>query len=173
MPTIEIVSVESNGIILNQSDFDIAIIKENRLISHRGLFYNYLCRQNGEIIHLGNPDLKNEDYGFFAGAIIDWNFGEPDDIVIPTHDEESALESYTGSNQQYYFKFSDEFCEEIDKLLNIALVHSSVKKVYFLTDYQFGPESPRYDIIYTIRDFWDRHNNEGLTFNTLYELYSE
>lgn len=173
MPTIEIVSVESKGIVLNQSDFDIAVIKEGKLISHRGLFYDYLSKQNGEIIHLGNPDLKDDDYGFFAGAIIDWDFGGSDDIVIPIHDEEFGLETGVESNRQYHFKFLEKYREEIDKLLNIALSHSSIKKAYFLTDYQFGPEFPRYHIIDTIRDFWVKHNDEGLTFNTLYELYSK
>ena len=38
MPTIEIASINSTGLGLNQADFDIAIIEENKLESHRGLF---------------------------------------------------------------------------------------------------------------------------------------
>jgi len=42
MPTIEIASINSTGLRLNQADFDVAIIEENKLESHRGLFYDLL-----------------------------------------------------------------------------------------------------------------------------------
>ena len=52
MPTIEIASINSTGLGLNQADFDVAIIEENKLESHRGLFYDLLRQQNGVIVIL-------------------------------------------------------------------------------------------------------------------------
>lgn len=170
MPTIEIASINSTGLGLNQADFDLAIIEENKLISHRSLFSNFLRQQNGAIVHIGNPDFKDDkEGGFFAGAIVDWSF-EPGDIIIPVYDENDPTYN-SGANQQFRFKFLEQFKPDIDKLLKIALDNSPIKKVCFLTDYQFGPENGNTEIIYTISDFWTQHDNEGLGLNTLYEMY--
>ena len=68
MPTIEIVSIGADKLGLNQYDFDIAIIEEDKLISHRGLFNDFLKKENGIIVHIGNPDFKNDkEFVFFAG----------------------------------------------------------------------------------------------------------
>ena len=172
MPTIEIISINSEGLGLNQMDFDIAIIEENKLESHRGLFYDLLRQQNGVIVHIGNPDFKDDkDDGFFADVIIDWNFEETD-IYIPKFDENDPIGNW-GANQQFKFKLLDQYKADIDKLLKIALDKSPVKKVCFLTDYQFGPEKEKIEIIYTIKDFWVQHDNEGLNFNTMYEMYGK
>ena len=64
MPTIEIASINSTG--LDQADFNVAIIEENKLESHRGLFYDLLREQNGAIVHIGNPDFKaDKESGFY------------------------------------------------------------------------------------------------------------
>jgi hypothetical protein len=65
MPTIEIASLNSTGLGLDQADFDVAIIEENKLESHRGLFYDLLRQQNGVIVHIGNPDFKDDKEGVF------------------------------------------------------------------------------------------------------------
>ena len=166
MPTIEIVSIDSTGLNLRQDDFDIATIEENRVVSHRGLFYKFLKTQNGVIVHIGNPECKSSDYGFFGGGLIDWDF-EPAEIFIPEFDPTDNH----GAGQQFRFKFLDQYKAGIKKLLEIALDSSPIKKVYFLTDYQFGPENGKTEIIYTIDDFWKRHDCEGLNLNTMYELY--
>jgi len=172
MPTIEIASINSTGLGLNQADFDVAIIEENKLESHRGLFYNLLRQQNGVIVHIGNPDYKvDKDGGYFAGAIVDWNF-EPTEIFFPEFDENDPTDN-RGANQQFKFKFLDQYKPDIDKLLKVALEKSPIKKVYFLTDYQFGPEKENIEIIFTISDFWTRHDNEGLNLNTMYEMYGQ
>ncbi len=172
MPTKEIASINSTGLDLIQADFDIAIIEENKLESHRGLFYDFLRKQKGVIIHIGNPDFKNnKESGFFAGEIIDWSF-EPVSLIIPEYDP-NDLPFNAGTNQEYGFKFIDQYKSEIDKLLKIALDRSPIKKVCFLTDCQFGPEKESFEIIYTITDFWARHDAEGLVFNTMYELYGK
>ena len=45
MPTIEIASINSTGLNLKSEDFKVAIIEENKLVSHRGLFYDFLKTQ--------------------------------------------------------------------------------------------------------------------------------
>ena len=170
MPTIEIISFNAKKLQLNQSDFAVAIIEENKLISHRGLFYDLLRKQNGVIIHIGNPDLKDDkEYGFFAGQIIDWDY-EPAEIYIPEFDKNNPKDNL-GANQQFKFKFLNQFKPDIDKLLKIALDKSPVNKVCFLTDYQFGPKKEKIETIYTIYDFWTQHDNKGLSLNTMYEIY--
>lgn len=172
MPTIEIASINSTGLGLNQADFDVAIIEENKLESHRGLFYDLLRQQNGVIVHIGNPDFKDDkEGGFFAGQIIDWDF-ESREILFPKFDENNQTDN-CGANQQFRFKFLEQYKTDVDKLLNIALDNSPIKKICFLTDYQFGPENGKTEIIYTIKEFWTQHDNEGLGLNILYEMYEQ
>jgi hypothetical protein len=164
MPTIEIVSIGADKLGLNQNDFDIAIIEENKLISHRGLFNDFLKSQNGVIIHIGNPDLKNDtECGFFAGLIIDWDF-EPGHIEIPDFDK-----GENGSNQNFRFKLLLDYQIEIAKIIKIGFLKSPTKDLFFLTDYQFGPENAAIKEI-KLKDFWVQHDNEGLEWNVLYKL---
>lgn len=170
MPTIEIASINSTGLGLRQADFDVAIIEEAELVSHRSLFFDTLRKQSGTIIHIGNPDLKdNKEHGFYAGQIIDWAF-EPGEVFIPEVDVDEPVYN-RGSNQQFQLRLLDHFREDFDKLLKLALDKSPTKKVCFLTDYQCGPETANIEILYTISDFWTLHDSEGLTFNTMYEMY--
>lgn len=168
MPTIEIVSIDAASLKLNQANFEIAITEESKLVSHRGLFYHFLLKQKGVIVHIGNPDQK-EDGALFGGMLINWDF-EQGDIIIPEYENGDLLLDI-GANQQFKFQFKVEYKKEIDCLLKIALEESPIKKVYFLTDYQFGPEEGKTELIYTVTDFWEQHETEGLNFNTLYELY--
>ena len=171
MPTIEIASINSTELNLKQEDFDVAIIEEKQLRSHRGLFYDFLQKQKGVIIHIGNPEfIDDKECGiYFAGMIINWDF-EPTEILISEFDPNNPTNN-EGANQQFRFNFLNQYKSDINKILEIALEKSPIKKVCFLTDYQFGPEKESVEIIYTIDDFWTKHDKEGLTFNTLYELY--
>ena len=168
MPTIEIASIDATHLGLTQSNFQVAIIEEDKLSSHRGLFDNELIQHKGTIVHIGNPDFKTDkDGGFFAGMLIDWNWDidETEDIIIIPDSND------TGADQQFLFKFLDELKTDIDTLLKISLEKSPINRVFFLTDYQFGPSKTKKEIINTISDFWTLHNNDGLRFNTLYEMY--
>lgn len=170
MPTIEIVSIDSD-LRVDQKDFDVAIRVDKKLESHRGLFYTFLINQSGTMIHVGNPDFKNdEEPGFFGGAIIDWTL-EPNELTIPQVDPNDSPDNW-GANQSFKYRFSKEFKADIDRLVKTAINGSRIKKTYFLTDYQFGPKKPSHEIIYTLTDFWDRHDKEGLEWNRLYEIYS-
>ena len=114
MPTIEIVSVKSNGLLLDQNDFKVAIIEENKLESHRGLFFNFLINQKGTIIHIGNPDFKDEkEEGYFAGKLVNWDF-----------------------DSDTNFQFIEEYKEDLKKILLVAIEKSPVNQAYFLSDYQ-------------------------------------
>lgn len=149
MPTIEIASINSLKLDLNQNNYLIAIIEENKLNSHRGLFYDLLQRQDGSIVHIGNPKFKDEiKSGFFAGDIIDW---------------------YDNN----YFRFLEIYKKDIDSLLKISLLKSPVNKVLFLSDCQFGPEKEMIENINSVHNFWNKHDSEGLVLNTMYEIYGE
>ncbi|MCX2478367.1 hypothetical protein OQY15_04650 [Pedobacter sp. MC2016-15] len=171
MPTVEIASLNSTGLGLNQSDFEFTIIEENKLKSHRGLFYDFLRQQSGTIVHLGNPCFKNQkDNGFYAGEIIDFSIDPNEEITIPINNLDSPIYD-SGANQLFRFRFLDQYKADIDKLLKTALDKSPIKKIYLLTDYQFGPEKESIVTISIIEEFWQRHDNDGLIFNTLYEIY--
>ena len=166
MPTIEIASIQAAGIELKQSDFEISILKENKMNSHRGLFDVVLRKEEGVIFHLGSPELKDDKKGgYFAGELIDWKF-EVSDVEV---NENGAIDS-RNEYQHYKFRFLNKFQVEIDKLLKIALDNSPIKKVFFLTDYQFGPYEPTIEVIHTISKFWRHHDHGGLRFNTFYEM---
>ena len=164
MPSIEIVSIGTIKVGLIQDDFDIAIIEENRLIGHRGLFNDFLKNENGVMIHIGNPDLKNDkDNGFFAGDIIDWDF-EPGEIAIPEWEKQE-----TGANQQFRFQFKIDHQIDIAKIIDIGLQKSPTNNLYFMTDYQFGPEDRQIKEL-NLTEFWTQHDTDGLEWNTLYKL---
>ncbi len=149
MPTIEIASINSTGLELDQADFKIAIIEEAKLESHRGLFNDFLSTKNGTIVHLGNPDFRNDKNGFyFAGELINWEFPSTTN-----------------------FKFAKEHQSDIEFILQIALKKSSKRQLFFLTDYQFGPRTGRFKKIDSLKDFWQEHHNLGLIWNTCYEIH--
>lgn len=171
MPTIEIASINSTGLGLNQINFEITIIEESKLESHRGLFYELLRQQNGTIVHVGNPGFKNQkDSGFYANEIIDWSIEPNEEITIPINNLDNLIYD-NRANQQFRFRFLDQYKVDIDKLLKTALKKSPINKICILTDYQFGPEKESIETIYTIQDFWQQHDNDGLIFNILYEMY--
>ena len=169
MPTIEIASVNSTGLDLNQDDFDVAIIEENKLESHRGLFYDFLLKQKGTIIHIGNPDFKGyKDGGYFAGNIIDRDSDYPDSEQKQRGLKGNQDNSY--SNQDFNFQFRQEYKDNIKRILQTAIHNSPDHKIYFLTDYQFGPETGDFKTAESLTKLWEQHDNVGLTWNTLYEI---
>lgn len=148
MPTIEIVSVNAKALNLRQGDFNLTILEEDKLESHRGLFYHYLLKQQGTIIHIGNPSIKyNESEGYFAGDIVDWSFD------LDTN-----------------FQFKQEFKDDIKRILEKAMDKSPENKIYFLTDYQFGPDKEVFDGFTDLAKLWGAHDSEGLLLNALYEV---
>ena len=170
MPTVEIASLNSKGLGLSQDDFEVAILEENRLKSHRRRFCKLLQKENGTIIHIGNPEIIGDKKNiFFAGEIIDWEFEPVEMLYLPIFTGINA-DFEGGANQQIRFKFLSQFRQDIDRILKTALEKSPIKKCYFFTDYYFGPENERLDPIKTIRNLWQRHDQEGLVFNTMYEL---
>ena len=170
MPTIEIASINSTGLGLNQADFDIAIIEETKLESHRGLFYDFLRKQKGVIIHIGNTDFKeNKKGGFFAGKIVDWRIESEKEQLISSDRGTQNQEEVP----QQRFKFKDNYKSDIGRLLQASMKGSPNSKIYFLTDYQFGPEQETFEIANTILDFWTLHDKKGLKFNALYEIHGQ
>lgn len=169
MPTIEIASLKSTGLEINQDDFIVAIIEENVLESHRGLFYDFLLKHKGTILHIGNPDFKNDkEGGFFAGDLINWEFEDP--CFEEKQKGLKVSEENHWANQDFLFQFKIDYKNEIEKLMEIAINKSPTHKIYFLTDYQFGSEKADFKILTDLKDFWREHDQNGLSWNTLYEI---
>jgi hypothetical protein len=166
MPTIEIVSLRARAIPVEQEKFGFAVWQESEPISHRSLFFDYLRRHSGAILHLGNPAFSPGTGGFHAGALIDWGWEspEPDEIPGPSGPENAW------ANQHFGFRFRPEFRSELERLLHVALDASPERRVFFLTDYQFGPEKPAFEPALSPADFWQAHDSKGLSLNTLYDL---
>lgn len=164
MPTIEIVSLDAKMPILNQNDYDIAIIEESELRTHRALFDGFLRDKSGLMVHLGNPDMKSDkEGGFWAGKIINWEVS-PGNLTIPAFND-----GETGADQDERFKFKDKYEVEVRRLVELYLNQSPLKVAYFLTDYQFGPAKASYAQV-TLNQFWQEHRDAGLYWNRLYIL---
>jgi len=154
MPTIEIVSLGATNLSLNQSEYELGIREEKQLKSHRGIFYDWLIDQKGVIVHLGNPEFKEDKQnGFYAGELIDWEFEE-----LPPNPHKPSR-----------FKFLAVFWKEIFQIIENAIGASPNKKAYFLTDIQFEMEGGE-RIETSLADFDSLYHSKGLRWNTLYCL---
>ncbi len=169
MPTIEIAIFEADVFEINQDDFEMAIIMDPILESHRALFIDEIEHHVGTILHLGNPEFKGDDGWIWGNKLIST---EEKEVVIPVVDPNDPTDNW-GANQQYGFQWENAFRQEIDRLLRMGIQHSRINKIGFLTDYQFGPEKGSKRIVYTIEEFWEIHDQEKLVLNTFYEMYRE
>lgn len=170
MPFVEIASLNSTGLNLDQTDFSVAILEEKRLESHRPRFVNFFKKQTGTIVHVGNPEIIDDKKNFFfASELIDWDF-EPVDILYSPIATGVKAEFEGGANQLHRFKFLKQFRRDIDQLLRAAIEKSPIRKCCFFTDCYFGPEKESTKKLKTIGNLWKIHDREGLAFNTMYEL---
>ena len=150
MPTIEIVCVAQTEP-LDLPDMPFALLAENKLVSHRGLFQSDFDKLQGCIYHLGNPDLRgNEDGFFWAYELVNNSIGDETD--------EACL------------KFDDEFVPHVKAMLGRLLAASPVSKVTFSSDWQFGTKDVRRFAAMSEQQFWQLHDACKLRFNALYEL---
>jgi len=169
MPTIEIISLGADKLGLDQKKYEVFILEQNKLESHRGLFYDFLKTQKGVIIHIGNPSIKdNKDEGYLAGLILDFEYVDPDYKESKAGLKSNAINHW--ANQQFKFKIQPQYFQDIIDILDVSINNSPIKTAYFLSDYQFGPEEPRIEGPFSIELFMKTHNIEGLKYNTLYEI---
>ena len=150
MPTIEVVCVAQTEP-FNFSSLPFAVIAENKLLSHRGLFQSNFDKLQGCIYHLGNPNLRGDEDGLF------WAY-ELIDEAISEQDEEGCL------------KFDEEFIPQVKKMLSQLLVASPVGQITFSSDWQFGIEDVRRFEAITDEKFWELHDACELRFNAFYKI---
>ncbi len=150
MPTIEIVCV---GQIepLDFSELPFAVLAENKLVSHRGLFQSDFDKLQGCIYHLGNPDLRGDEDGMF------WAYELINDAIQENADED-------------YLKFDDEFIPHVKTMIGKLLAASPHSQVTFSSDWQFGTEDVRRFEAISEQKFWQFHDSCELRFNALYVL---
>lgn len=170
MPTVEIAIFDADKVEIDLNDYRMAIRVDHKLSSHGGLFVDEFDGQDGVMLHLGNEDFKEEDFGFWGSDLIDWDSTDNDEIEIPIIDT-NKTENDWGAGQEYLYQFDVYFRIEIDKLLRMAIRQTRSNKIAFLTEYQFGPKNGSKRIVYSIREFWELHDEQKLTFNTMYEMY--
>jgi len=168
MPTIEIPIYESENLQIDTSKFKLAILISNELVGHRGLFIDEFESQKGTMLHLGNPEFKDDDGMFWGSKLIDWKSKKNSVQTSEINETDNPV-----VNQQYVFQLNPKFRYEIDRLLKIGIANSKINKISFLTDYQLGPEKESKRAVYSISDFWEIHDNEKLVFNTMYDIYQE
>lgn len=149
MPSIEIISLNSENSIYEEDNFLFAIQFENEKIeSHRSLFYDDLKNLKGTIIHIGNSELKkSKNEAFFAGNLIEWKSEIKND-----------------------FKFLPKFENDFKNLLKIAQINSKSKTIYFLTDYQFSERKPKLIDNLNLDNFLNLYEESGLEFNRIYKI---
>ena len=149
MPSIEIISINSTGLNLNQKEFKFAIIEESEEIeSHRGLYFDLLKTLSGTIIHIGNPEMiENIEDAFFGGKLVDWNFGD-----------------------ENKFQFLKTYENDFLKMLKIAHEKSPNKLIFFLTDYQFAGNDAKEIKYLTLEKFIEEYHLNGVEFNKLYKI---
>jgi hypothetical protein len=168
MPTIEIILLGRNKPIkMQKNKYDFCVKQNTKLISHRALFQEFLDKENGVILHLGNLSLAKESF-CFAGELIDWDY-EPGIVYLPEYNLDNPIEDqWDGRGQYKRFKFKDQHICGIRDLLLKAQRLSPKNKVLFLTDVQFGPSEGKYIQISDVENLWAMHNGEGLDWNVLY-----
>lgn len=149
MPSIEIISIDPDNSIYQEENYKFAIQVENdKIESHRGLFYDFLKNLKGTIIHLGNSEFKkSQNEGFFAGNLINWENEVKND-----------------------FKFLQEFEVDLKNLIKLAQKNSTKKTIYFLSDYQFSKRKPKLIENLTLKDFFKLYDKKGLEFNRIYQI---
>lgn len=148
MPTIEIISIDNIKLGIDQEDFNFAIIEEPELISHRGLYYDFLKKYNGTILHIGNPEFKTDkEDGFWGRNLIDWEF--------------------VNNNN---FKFQEKYKSDFLKLLGFSVEKSPIKQAFFLTDIQANEPEPNFRRIKSVSNFIKLYEHEVLEWNTLYAI---
>ncbi|MBW3637161.1 MAG: hypothetical protein KY445_11970 [Armatimonadetes bacterium] len=149
MPTIEIICLEQETP-LEFFNLPFALEAENKLIPHRGLFYEEFKLRRGCIYHLENPEMRDDNGGgFFADKLLNWK------------------------NSHEFLQFKPEFVPAVQNLLESLLATSPIKKLIFYSDYQFGGRARRYKRPLTLEKFWEKHNAESLRLNALYWLIDD
>ncbi|MEI6408062.1 MAG: hypothetical protein WCR52_01650 [Bacteroidota bacterium] len=170
MPTIEIAVPNARGIDINEDDYDFDLVEESEMISHRSLFYDFLREKKGSIIHIGSPGHKHGDGGYHGGALINWHLEDPDLALRKKGLKSDTTNSY--ANQDFIFQFLPAYRKQMELLLEAVMSKSAGQTVYFLTDYQFGPEKAGFVKYESVSAFWAQHDHKYLLFNTMYEIGS-
>lgn len=150
MPTIEIVCVNQTKP-TNFFDFSFAVLSDDKLVSHRGLFQSDFDNLQGCIYHLGNPNMREDnEFAFFAYELIN--------------------EAISDNSEEDILKFNDEFVLQIKEMSNQLLIASPVSQITFSSDWQFGTKDVQKFELISENEFWGNHDSGKLQFNALYKI---
>ena len=166
MPTVEIVSIDCRAMpkLPTFVSFDLRVDAEPR--PHRALFRRVYARLRGVMVHLGNKGADPDGF-WFASDVIDWR-GE--EVQLPTVRADAPLPQWWGEDQAMLFRFNEGAASEVRELMERMIAVSPVKQVVFATDYQFGPSRSAIHRPGGVEEFFRRHDEVGLRWNTMYRL---
>ena len=140
MPTIELISIGCPKVPELPKYPSFAYIADTELVTHRSLFQNIFDSLTGVIVHLANKSFEGEeDGGWFAGMIMDW---EDDDALV----------------------FLPETRLDVSDLMQRLIAASPERRITFSTDYQFGGERQEGGEI-TFSEFFRLHDERALRYN--------
>jgi hypothetical protein len=154
MPSIEIVCIGQQKP-CEFRDWPFAIDCGPDLISHRGpmpLFQADFDQLTGCIYHLGNPGCTTPEYAgmFFAYELI--------------QDDEETVGC---------LRFSTSFVDSIRLLLRRLMDASPCGKIFFTTDWQFGPDRITRGGEILLTEFWTMHDAGDLRLNGCYTIIKD
>jgi hypothetical protein len=175
MPYIEITSLLSSGLNLNEKDFKVQILEIDAMNSERDTFMIKKTNDYGTVIRVGEPQDLNAPQNFedknkslLAYDLIDWDFEPVEIIYFPTIKEDLSME--VGANQKMKFKLLVQYKDDVDQILKSSIMKSPIQKSNFITYCAFGPKDLDIKYVESIEAFWHLHDTEGLYFNTIYSF---
>lgn len=146
MPTIELISIGAKSVPELPVTHHLKLLAEPSLQSHRTLFQTFLDETRGVIVHLGNLECEQADE-WFANELVRW-------------ENSKAL------------RFREDVLEEVKVLIQILLHSSPENLLLFLSDYDFGPETPSIHEAQSLASFLENHQLAKLEYNALYRITS-
>lgn len=164
MPTVEIIAVGCEVVpeFPSFSMFDLEA--ETELQSHRWIFQEVFDKTTGIIVHLLNKGPGPS----FADQLFEWS--QDGYIVIPETDPAHGDDQWQGEDQENDLRFLPTVIPELKYLFEMLLHCSPTNRIYFSTDYQFGPGKALQKEGYTVSSFFKEHDESHLRFNTLYHI---
>ena len=152
MPSIEILAVEQPRA-TSFEHLPFAVLADPSRRSHRSpsRFQSDFDQLPGVLYHLGNPDLKTDWAGkcFFAYKLL-------------------SRESQRVTSD--FLEFAPEFRPHVQELLTELLAQSPALRLFFTSDWQFGPDWTKRESGISLDQFWALHDSHRLLLNALYPI---
>jgi hypothetical protein len=155
MPSIEIVCIRQSKPI-DCSNYPFAVDASPELVSHRApapRFQSDFDGVAGMIYHLGNPDLKVRERGFYVAY-------------------ELLSESSRSAEPPSALEFDPECVSAVFDLIAVLIRESPQSEVLFTSDWQFGPDHTLRLGRVSLAELRELHDSRALLLNALYTVHA-